>query len=197
MTSTIVLPSSAVSTDPSVPTPLKLGRPTWLADVPKTKMADVSSSPNTPTSVIPPIPLELSGQPQKQALIYGYILDDTTSTKLNLSCSFEAVLEFIKSAKELGLDQYYTLLSCFAYDDLHLLYFAIKYPWHDDTWTHAEQLRIPSEDILEKLSEKMQVKPRWFGYEDLTDGRRGGWNSVNPAPRVVYNYAKGIVDEDS
>jgi hypothetical protein len=133
-------------------------------------MSDISLSPNTPTSIVPSIPLELSSKPQKQALIYGYALDETVSKKLNLSCSYEAVLEFINSANELGLDQYFSLFSCFADDELHLFYFAIKYPWHDDIWTHADQLRIPSEDILQKLSKKMQLEPYWFGYEDLTDG---------------------------
>jgi len=133
-------------------------------------MSDISSSPNIPMSPIPPIPLELSSKPQKQALIYGYIVNDEVSGKLNLSCSYEAVLEFIKSAKELGLYQYFSLFSCFAYDELHLFYFAVKYPWHDEIWTPSDQPRIPSEDILQKLSKKMQLEPHWFGYENLTNG---------------------------
>ena len=79
-------------------------------------------------------------------------------------------MDFVESANDLGLENYYNMLSRFVRDNLHLFYFAIKYPWNDEVWTHSGQQQIPSEDILEKLSQKMQLKPHWFGYEDLTDG---------------------------
>lgn len=91
---------------------------------------DIFPSPDIPLATIPPIPQELSG-PQKQTLIYGYTLDETTLTKLNLS-SAEAAMDFVESANDLGLENYYNMFSRFVRDNLHLFYFAIKYPWNDE-----------------------------------------------------------------
>ncbi|KAF9060502.1 hypothetical protein BDP27DRAFT_1339511, partial [Rhodocollybia butyracea] len=104
-----------------------------------------------------------------QALLYGFIFGDSTAKTLGLSCSYELCIRCAQVLKALGLRGHYNYYALAMRDDLHLYYFAIKYPARNDIWTQNGGM-IPSEEVMEELSRTLGLPLDWYGYEDVTDG---------------------------
>jgi len=62
-----------------------------------------------------------------------------------------------------------------------MYYFALKYPWKDEIWTQNGGGLIPSDELMNELSTRLNLTFDWYGFEDVSDGRfEELWDYLNP-----------------